>query len=72
MVQLTIADKEALVELKKGKIKMEDAVLGQFQRVKERGLVVAIYNMSSEKIAALEETIVTTKYMGPIGNFEEV
>ena len=72
MVQLTIADKEALVELKKGKIKMEDAVLGQFQRVKERGLVVAIYNMSSEKISTSEETIATAKSMGSTSTFEEV
>ncbi len=66
------ADEEALAELRTREIKMEDTALGQYQRVKERELKAAVYNMLVEKIVDLEETIAVAKSMGPTGNFEEI
>ncbi len=67
-----MADEEALAKLRTREIKMEDTVLDQYQRVKERELNMAVYNMLVEKIADIEETIVVAKSMGPTGHFEEV
>ncbi len=67
-----MTDEESLAKLRTREIEMEDTVLGQYQRVKERELKAAVYNMSVEKIADLEETIAVEKSIEPTGNFEEV
>ncbi len=68
----SVVNEEALAELRTREIKIEDTALCQYQRVKVRELKAAVYNMSVEKIADLEETIAVAKSMGPTSNFEEV
>ncbi len=60
------------MEMRKMEIKMEDTTLRQFQRIKETELEVVIFNMLSEKIAALDKTITMTKSIDPTGNLDEV